>query len=88
LLLQVRRQKELEKKKEQSLLGDFTLNTEDVDLEKGAKEFKDFQRAKQKLEMVHKKSREEKNLKEEKKLKKEKRERRLDRLRFEQERIE
>jgi len=83
LLLQVRRQKELEKKKEQSILGDFTLNTEDVDLEKGAKEFKDFQRAKQKLEMVHKKIREEKNLK-----KRERRQTTLDRLRFEQERIE
>jgi len=83
LLLQGRRQKELEKKKEQSILGDFTLNTEDVDLEKGAKEFKDFQRAKQKLEMVHKKIREDNQLK-----KRETTQTTLDRLRFEQERIE
>jgi len=82
LLLQGRRQWELEKKKDPSLFGEFKLNTEDEDLEKGVKEFQDFQRAKQKLEMMHKKS------SWEKKLKKEKRERGLNRLRFEQERIE
>jgi len=86
LLLQGRRQWELEKKKDPSLFGEFKLNTEDEDLEKGVKEFKDFkdfQRAKQKLEMVHKKIREENNLK-----KRERRETSPDRLRFEQERIE
>jgi len=66
LLLQGRRQWELEKKKDPSLFGEFKLNTEDEDLEKGVKEFQDFQRAKQKLEMMHKKSSWEKKLKKEK----------------------